>query len=218
MNDDQYYEIISSDIIILNHLCKKAKKIAIGVSGNTLFIEDLFFLPSIDRAIQITKGFIQMLNERNLTCAGVLLRIQMDNCMRTYAAFISEDYERFVFDVIKGEKIKNMYDKNGNKMTDHFLKKELTKIDADFEKVYTETSGYVHFSNKAIFHTISPEDEGKLSFNIAYPPSEKVNIYLKECSSAFINYLDLNLEMFQAVANNKNNYEMNLGLKSNRIK
>ena len=37
-----------------------------------------------------------MLKERNLTCAGVLLRMQMDNCMRTYAAFIAEDKKAIV--------------------------------------------------------------------------------------------------------------------------
>ena len=32
-----------------------------------------------------------LLRERNLVCAGPILRLQMDNCMRMHATFIAED-------------------------------------------------------------------------------------------------------------------------------
>lgn len=91
MTNEKYNIALIPRIEQLQELRKQAVSIAAGIIGESLCIDDLFFCASTDRCIRLIDGFITMLQARNLTCAGVLLRMQMDNCMRTYAAFIAED-------------------------------------------------------------------------------------------------------------------------------
>lgn len=93
MTNDEYFDEITPKIESLSEIRKKGKDIAAGIIGQTLLKEDLFFCASADRNMNLTDGFIEMLRTRNLTCAGALLRMQMDNCIRTYAAFIAKDKE-----------------------------------------------------------------------------------------------------------------------------
>lgn len=86
-----------------------------------------------------------MLQKRNLTCAGVLLRMQMDNCMRTYAVFIAEDRSAVIDCIINGSRVKDYKDTKGNKMSDGYLKNELSKQDPVFAQVYDQASGYFTF-------------------------------------------------------------------------
>ena len=78
--------------------------------------EDFFFCTAADRCIRLIDGFIPMLQNRDLTCAGVLLRMQMDNCMRTYAPFIAEDRNAVVNCIIDGNPINKLKDANGKMM------------------------------------------------------------------------------------------------------
>lgn len=74
-------------------------------------------------------GMIEMLKQRNLTCAGILVRTQVDNCMRVFAAFIAEDRTEFIDAFLKGEKIRNIKDNQGRKMKDVVLKERLAEYD-----------------------------------------------------------------------------------------
>jgi hypothetical protein len=62
--------------------------------------------------------------------------MQMDNCMRTYAAFIAEDCDDVVDCIIQGGKVSNHEDKNGKKISDGYLKDEISKMDSVFAHVY----------------------------------------------------------------------------------
>ena len=105
MTNEEYSIALASRIEQLQTLRKNAVTIAAGIIGESLCMEDLFFCASVDRCMRLIDGFIPMLQDRNLTCAGVLLRMQMDNCMRTYAAFIAEDRNAAVQCVIDGNPI-----------------------------------------------------------------------------------------------------------------
>ena len=52
------------------------------IVGNDLEKDDFYFLAALDRAIHLIDGFLWMLEKRNITCAGVLLRLQIDSCLR----------------------------------------------------------------------------------------------------------------------------------------
>ena len=120
---------------------KKAIDIAKGIIGHTILLVDLGFVSLLNRSLQLTDGFIAMIKIRNLTCAGALLRLQLDNCMRLYALYIAEDRNIFVKNLMNGEKIDRLKDKDGKQMKDYYLKQELTKLDTQFSKVYENSSG-----------------------------------------------------------------------------
>ena len=149
MKNEEYDIKLAAYIEQLQELRKEAVSLATGIIGETLCTDDLFFCASVDRCIRLIDGLIPMLKDRNLTCVGVLLRMQMDNCMRTYAAFIAEDRNAVIRCILDGTPIKSLKDAKGNKMLDGYLKDEVAKIDPIFSKVYNNASGYVHLSEKA---------------------------------------------------------------------
>ena len=154
MKNEEYNIKLAAYIEQLQELRKEAVSLATGIIGETLCMDDLFFCASVDRCIRLIDGLIPMLRDRNLTCVGVLLRIQMDNCMRTYAAFIAEDRNAVIRCILDGTPIKSLKDAKGNKMLDGYLKDEVAKIDPIFSKVYNNASGYVHLSEKAFYQTV----------------------------------------------------------------
>ena len=105
MNNNEYYIAIEERIKILQELRKEGTSLAKGIIGKSLFTEDLFFCASLDRCMNLIDGFVVMLRKRNLTCVGALLRLQMDNCMRSYAAFIAKDKQAVINCIISGEQI-----------------------------------------------------------------------------------------------------------------
>ena len=92
---------------------------------------------------------MNLLRTRNLTCTGIIVRTQLDNLMRVFAAFISEDRRSFIKETLSGTPIKNMKDNQNEKMTDANLKKRMSKYYPEIEEIYNKSSGYVHLSEVA---------------------------------------------------------------------
>ena len=187
MNNNEYYIAIEERIKILQELRKEGTSLAKGIIGKSLFTEDLFFCASLDRCMNLIDGFAVMLRKRNLTCVGALLRLQMDNCMRSYAAFIAKDKQAVINCIISGEQINKQVSKDGVKMSDGYLKSELSKIDTRFANVYKQASGYIHLSEKAFYQTVVNVD----------------NNILIEAADAFIHFIKLHFWMLDAVADSK---------------
>lgn len=179
-----------------------------GIISENLTKDDLFFCATLDRCLHLMDGFSIMLRERNLTCAGPVLRLQMDNCMRTYAAFIAEGKDAVTSCLIHGTPIKQLKDVNGKKMTDWYLKEQITKIDASFGQVYEQASGYIHLSEKAFYQTVTDiDDDGLLTLQVGHPLPEKRNDPLLECADAFIHFVILHYKMLDAVRKSKERFD-----------
>lgn len=203
----EYFGLIATIIESLKHMREAGKEIAANIIGQSLLKEDLFFCASVDRNMNLTDGFIEMLNTRNLTCTGALLRLQMDNCIRTYAAFIAMDKNSVIDCLIHGGKISDQVDKNGNKMTDRYMKKELCKMDSRFADVYDQASGYIHLSDKAFYQTVKSCDNNIIEWQIGTPLLEKHNTVLLEAADAFVCYTRLHYKMLTAVAESKQSFD-----------
>lgn len=207
MTNDEYSAAIVSSVNELQELRNQAVSLAKGVIGETLLSEDLYFCASLDRCIRLIDGFIPLLQSRNLTCAGVLLRMQMDNCMRTYAAFIAKDKDLLFRSLLDGSRIDKLKDKEGHKFSDGYLKGQVDKIDPGFEKVYDQACGFVHLSSKAFYQTVGECKDGKFGFLIGLPLPEKRNEPLLECAHAYIHYVKLFFKLIQAVVDSKQRYD-----------
>jgi len=207
VNNDQYFGLLAEKSLILSDLRKEGLLLAEQVIGKTLFKEDLFFCASINRCLNLMEGVEFLLEERNLTCAGAILRLQIDNCLRTYAAFIAEDKNKIIECIINGEKINKYKDINGNKMTDAYLKEKLTELDSFVKKIYNNSSGYIHLSEKAFFETVTNCEGNIIEFQIGRPLPEKRNEVLIELMDAFIHFINLHYRMIKAVAESKLHYD-----------
>lgn len=218
MTNEAYFKILDEIFQKYSELRKKGVSLAKRIYGQTLTKDDLFFCASLDRCIHLIDGIIPPLKDRNLTCAGALLRLQMDNCMRTYAAFIAKDKEKVINCLIYGTPIKNELDIRGNKMSDNNLKIEVTKLDSKFEQVYNQASGYVHLSEKAFYQTVTDiGEDGKLILQVGHDSPEKQNYPLLECAKAFNHFVLLHYKMLNAVAESKERFDKELGRNEEQI-
>lgn len=209
MDNIEYEKILNRRLNGVSLVRKELIGISKKIIGDSLYMEDLFFTSAIDRSVALLDGLASMLQLRNLTCAGIILRFQLDNCMRVFAAFIAEDRKKFIEDFMDGKKISQMKDNQGNKMTDVNLRKRLSQYDNQLDTVYQNSSGYVHLSNKAFFmSTTIPEDkENTFEFKVGLPIREKANPILLECLDAFMHYVKLQNVFLNKVAISKQNMQ-----------
>ncbi len=209
MNNEVYFMSLDEYERALKELRTQGIAIATGIIGENLTKDDLFFCASLDRCLRLIDGVIPMLKERNLTCAGALLRLQMDHCLRTYAAFIAADKEKVIDCIISGDLIKNEKDTTGQKMTDGHLKDEISKIDNQFAQVYDQASGFIHLSSKAFYQTVAEiGNDNKFAFQIGHPLPEKRNEPLLECADAFVHFVKLHYKMLNAVVESKTKFDI----------
>lgn len=209
MDNKEYEKILNARLHGVSLVRKELIDISKRIIGNSLYMEDLFFTSAIDRSIALLDGLSSMLQSRNLTCAGILLRSQLDNCMRVFAAFIAEDRKNFIKNFMEGKKISQMKDNQGNKMTDVNLRKRLSEYDNQLDIVYQNSSGYVHLSNKAFFQstTIPEGEKNAFELKIGLPIKEKANPILLECLDAFMHYVKLQNVFLNKVAISKQTIE-----------
>lgn len=207
MNNEEYYEVLShknEELCSLRNICKT---LVAGVIGQSLLKEDFFFCASADRCMNLIDGFISMLQDRNLTCAGALLRLQLDNCMRTYAAFIADDKKAVIDCIISGNRIDKQKSTDGKNLSDANLRAALSQIDARFSDVYKQASGFIHLSEKAFYQTIVKCEDSSIEFQVGGILPEKRNPVLIECADAFIHFTKLYYKMLTAVADSKKRFD-----------
>ena len=207
MDNVAYFAELDARISEIKKLRGQCPIFAKGIIGQTLIKEDLFFCAALDRSVQLSEGFIVLLQERNLSCAGALLRLQMDNCMRTYAAFIAADKDAVIDCIIHGRKIRDQVDVDGKKMTDANLKKKMAAFNASFPAVYDQASGYVHFSDMAFYQTVVSIDDSTIEWQIGQALQERFNPLLLEAADAFIHFTKIHHKMLQAVVDSKQRYD-----------
>lgn len=208
MNNEEYYEVLSRKIEELRSLRNTCKTIVAGVIGQSLLKEDFFFCASADRCMNLIDGFIPMLQNRNLTCAGALLRLQLDNCMRTYAAFIADDKDAVIDCIISGNRIDKQQSADGKNLSDANLRIALSQIDVSFSDVYKQASGFIHLSEKAFYQTVVKCEDSSIEFQVGGILPEKRNPVMIECADAFIHFTKLHFQMLSAVAESKVRFDL----------
>jgi hypothetical protein len=135
---------------------------------------DLLAFATLKRSLSLSSGFETMIRSRNLICAASLLRLQLDSALRFYATFIVDNPHNFALQIMDGEQVRRLKDRDGNKMTDRYLLEHLATEHPWITSVYEHTSGYIHLSHKHIFNTFSNFDDetGSCDYQItaADPP------------------------------------------------
>lgn len=207
VDNADYFAELETRVAAIKELRGKCPTFAKGIIGQTLIKEDLFFCAALDRSVQLSEGFIALLQERNLSCVGALLRLQMDNCMRTYAAFIAADKDAVIDCIIHGRKISDQLDADGKKMTDANLKKKMAAFNASFPAVYDQASGYVHFSDMAFYQTVVSINNNTIEWQIGQALQERFNPLLLEAADTFIHFTKIHYKMLQAVVDSKQRYD-----------
>lgn len=133
------------------------------VHEGALYGFDFLVCAATNRSVALSAGFRILIHDRNFICAGPLVRLQLDTALRVFAGFIVDKPHEFAVSVLEGKHIRNMKDRNGQRMTDRYLITQLAKEYPWIELVYENTSGYVHLSDKHFFNTFDYADREKRS-------------------------------------------------------
>lgn len=99
----------------------------------------------ITRSTSLIKSFELLLNNKIYSTAISLIRLQIDNCLRLYAISLCNPI-LLLTEVEKGVSIRDIKDRDGNKMYDGYLISKLDTVLPNFKSLYEETCGFVHFS------------------------------------------------------------------------
>jgi len=144
--------------------------------GGTLYGMDLLAVGALNRSTAQISGFRHLVSVKNLICAGALLRLQLDTAMRFYAAWLVTDPHEFALAVLRGDKVRGITDRDGNKLTDTYLTQRLGQEHPWVPQVYERTSGYVHLSATHILGAMTTTDrqaDEDRSFTVKISPDDK---------------------------------------------
>lgn len=175
----------------------------------------MFFISALNRRVQFIDGIIDLLRSRNLTCAGIIVRTQLDNLMRVFAAFISKDRRLFIKETLSGKAIRNIKDNQNRKMTDFNLKKRMSEYYPEIEEIYNKSSGYVHLSETAFhqaFWTEQSDGDYRIRFSVGLSPREELNPILIECAEVFCHFTEIEYGFYQKIIDSKKFFTTTKGI------
>jgi len=127
----------------------------LSADKGALFPADVIVTGAVQRSLMVTKGFLSMLRSGNYLCAGALLRLQLDNILRLYAASLFPSGSETLRAFLEDRPLSRLKAPDGKPLTDKELTTRVGKIYPWLPPVYEKTSGYIHFSRSAIMSPIT---------------------------------------------------------------
>lgn len=150
-------ELVSNVSLYLQLLKNFEKKIqclafAMMYSGMGTYSLDYYVCGVLNRGLSLIYGFDTLINSDNFLSAAHLVRPMLDNYLRLNAAWLVSDPYSFAQEVWSGKSVNKIKDREGNSMTDSYLRDKAAINHPWIKDVYNETSGFIHFSGKHIMN------------------------------------------------------------------
>lgn len=178
------------------------------IVGNDIERDDFYYLAALDRAIHLIDGFLWMLDNRNITCAGALLRLQVDNCLRVYAPCIAKNRTDVIETIIYEDKrLDKILDNQGKKMSDGRLKNKLAEKYPEVKVVYDKCSGFIHLSDIAFYQTVNRMNQDGISLSVGGELPARYNDTLILLAQEYLHFCKIFVELLLPVAEEKENFE-----------
>jgi hypothetical protein len=182
---------------------------------------DLLISGALNRSLALSDGFKSLVNSKNLICAGAILRLQVDTAIRIFAGTLVNDTNKFVSEVLKGKHIRNMKDRDGNRMTDRYLVEKLSDEYSWLPNVYDKTSSYIHLSDTHLFASVQSVKKDKRTLSVKISPVDRDEIPEKlyiEAVEAFIASTEIIIRFVEGWIFTKSHPEIAAKLKAESIK
>lgn len=121
---------------------------------------DIFVSTIINRAVYVGEAFYSLIKDKNLIAATPLIRLQSDNILYCFAAYLAEDFNQFLLAFLRGENWNKIQDRNGNELKESYLIEQLCQIYKSdmLSKAYKSASDFIHLSKKHLSFTLSEND------------------------------------------------------------
>ena len=159
----KHFEIINEMKYYINSI-EESKDYYISLSIEYAHLFDInmtcfvFLSCVIDRAMNINRGFITLTKDNNYACAIPLMRMMIDNCLRLWGITIVDDAQMYIKQWSNGEKISDLRDKSGKKLTDSYLSEKFSNYYQGIDKTYKDACRFVHFSEQSLYMTAKKGD------------------------------------------------------------
>lgn len=142
---------------------------ALRADQGAIFPCDLIAIGAAQRSLMLIKGFLAMLRSGNYLCGGALLRLQLDNILRLYAASLFPSGSQTLTAFLEGKPLSRLKAPDGKLLTDKELTTRVGKIYPWLPSVYERTSGFIHFSRPAVMSPItSVLKNGQFRFEVGF--------------------------------------------------
>jgi len=127
--------------------------------GGAAYPFDLLTWAVLNRSMSLTSAFITLMRELNYLAAVTLVRPQLDNFLRFAAGWLVSDPHQFAIDILEGIPVRRQKASDGHFMTDRYLVDHFKGEHPWINRVYRETSGFVHLSEKHMFMNVKSIDQ-----------------------------------------------------------
>jgi hypothetical protein len=159
---DEFYELFI-----------KASKFSLE---DTLLTTDLFIVAIAQRSIDIIEAYKHVIDSWNITCAGPLIRMQLDNLLRLVYISKIKNSDELTLEILNGKSFYDFRDSDGKKLTDSRLRQYAKENYPWVDDIYKKASQFVHFSELHMRLPIEESnEENTIAFSIRKPSSDKVS-------------------------------------------
>ncbi len=116
------------------------------------FLTDLLMVGMLNRGLQLLHGFMLLVRNEHFVSAAPFVRLQIDNCCRHFAGSLVESADELAMQLMEGQRLDKLVDRDGKRMTDAYLLERLAEAAEEpwLRPVYEKASGFVHFSGAHI--------------------------------------------------------------------
>lgn len=162
-------EKINNLLLILEENKEKTRLLGLQmmkVDNGAMYPVDLLAIAAIKRVLSTSAAFRQLVESWNLISARAILRVHLDTVLRFYAIWTVNDPHDFAKKIIGGTKINQLKDRSGNKLTDSYLTKIMSKDHKWMPTVYANLCDYVHFSAQHLFASVAKLDKDGWQFSL----------------------------------------------------
>ena len=139
---------------------------ALSAKGGALYTVDFYVVGAIKRSVAVTAGFRRLIEDRNLVCAGALLRMQLETALRFYGLSLTPSPQDAALELMGGAHMRRMKSRDGKLLHDSYLADQLSQVEPWVKSVYEETSKFVHFTEKQIFAGLVEVNDANRTFQM----------------------------------------------------
>jgi hypothetical protein len=183
LNEKDFEIAMNSIHESIEDLILRSNSICINKSAKILLVDeqsefDRLLASAIMRSSYLSQAFHDLIMGYNYMAALHIVRLNLDNALRIYAGFLSEDTKIFAQRFIEGVSVRNLKDKDDKKMNDGYL---ATKLSIEFywvKPLYKKMSGFIHFSDDHYKHIFNSDGSGYLgdNDNSKIGPEERLDV------------------------------------------
>lgn len=163
---DSIEKLYSCEKKLINHYITIADK-----NGN-LYDRDLIIAIIYNKSVNIIDCICDACARYNISSQIALMRIFVDSCITVYRA-AQIGASKFLQHIFNHDKL-NELKINGTKLSDNYVKKQISKDFLQFDDLYNWACKGVHFSEIALMSTLRPESDRSLVAKIAVGNKERV--------------------------------------------